>query len=347
MSIKLLATVVATAVAGFFIWLFIQNNTISPNSLSTSEYANTVDTAETPVQELTPANPQQATSPVESQVKHTESANGPEPATDKAVPLVEAIEAPAIAEQAEQTAAYDIAQNPLTESSIKNLLNELRKDDALLSAVIDELRVESDPKRKKRLTLLLGELGGTQVMQFASELIYSGSGAAQMDGLNLLTKIQDSDPAAQEIVVDFLSSETESTVLVSAMNVLAMPGANADTLRTSVVNQLTPLTYSESPAVRRQSLSILSRWSQASETAPLLLAGLKDPDSEVRQAAAYASARNEHLGEEGVQALFAILENKEESVPNRRAAARALNSLSLATVSANRLKVAEAALNTR
>lgn len=225
--------------------------------------------------------------------------------------------------------AYDIAQTPVDDETIESLVFRLRDDKQLLNDLINEYRAETDPKRLNRLTIILGLTATQETLTLAEEMIYSGIDESREAGLGLLSRIAPNNPAAFDVAANLLSSETQPEILVATMNVLARP-QNADDNQLALFEaQISQMVNHESVAVRRQSISILSRISNDSNLDPILVNALDDSDASVREAAAFAYAEFPYENPQAIDRLMRIVEDQNESKGLRRGAAYALKNKGL------------------
>ncbi len=222
-----------------------------------------------------------------------------------------------------------IGQGPLSDDEFTQIVAQLKQDPALLSQLIDEFRQEQQPERKARLARLMGQVGGEQVLLAASELIYSGDAASRTLGLDLLQEVQPGNATARDIASSLLSTEVESQVLIDTMTALAQPGDVDQNSRLFLADQVALLATHDDPDVRGISLNILSRWSTDERYTQVLLDGLEDQVSTVRQSAAYALVGHEDTSQAVLDSLLSVASNPDESKRARRGSLLALRSMSI------------------
>ncbi|MFK7994917.1 MAG: HEAT repeat domain-containing protein [Granulosicoccus sp.] len=239
--------------------------------------------------------------------------------------------------------AWDSA---LSESQLSELVAALNADPALLQQLIDEFRQETDPARKKKLAMVLGETGGEQATLVASELIFSGDSEARTLGMDLLQDIQPGNAQARDIASNMLATEIEPAVLIDAMTALSRPGDVDSDSRAYLSDQLAWLTTHEDDGVRSISLDILSRWSEDGRYTDTLVAGLNDESEYVRKAAAYSLVGHENSSAAVVDSLFTIVRKASERRNVKRAAILALKSMPLSALQRSELDALELKLNT-
>ena len=222
-----------------------------------------------------------------------------------------------------------LGREPISDEEFEALVERLSRDPALLQALIDEFRSESDPRRLERLSQLLGDVDDPSVVLLATELVYSGDESSRLLGLDLLKRVRPNDPDVRDVVSGLLSSESEGRILVGALTAMARPGAaDADT-RAGLAEQVSLLTRHADASVRRTSIDILSRWSDSPAHTPVLVEALGDGDQAVRRTAAYALVDREGADRSAVDELFAVIGDEAEEERTRRAAILALKSLTL------------------
>lgn len=240
--------------------------------------------------------------------------------------------APAEAPRAVEPEPVDVAslgRTPIGDDDFERLAERLSDDPALLQALIDEVRSETDPERLDRLLRLLGDVDDPAVAALASELVYSGDPALSPLGLDLLKRVRPGDPDVHAVVSGLLSTETEARVLVPTLTALARPGNTARAERASLANQVALLTDHPDPAVRRTSVNILSRWSDDATHTPRLVAGLTDEDPTVRRAAAFAFVGHPDQSDGVRRELFSVAEDADNDEGTRRGALLALRRMDL------------------
>lgn len=239
-----------------------------------------------------------------------------------------------------------LARGPLSDEDYESLVARLQSDPALLQQLIDEFRQEQDPKRRVLLARLLGEAGGDAITQIASELIFSGDKDSRELGLQLLRQVQPGNSQARDMASSLLATEVEPGVLVSTLTALASPGTVDEGSRALLSDQVALLASHADAGVRGVSLDVLSRWSTDGRDTPVLINGLLDPESRVRESAAYALVGHEDDNSAIVEALFTVLRNAEEQRATRKAVVLALRSFSLNDTQGNELQSLERELNT-
>lgn len=238
-------------------------------------------------------------------------------------------------------------QSIRSEAELLELIDAINADPALLQLLMDHYRQELDPDLRKKLSSILGLVGGEQVTLLASELIFSGDSAQRTEGMDLLQAVQPGNPMAREIVSGMLSTEVEPDVLIDALTALAQPGSVDAQSRALLSEQVSLLANHDDESVRGISLDILSRWTDGSAYTDVFVAALDDVSRHVRAAAVYAL--HDHVENPTLVAarLFSVLENTGEHPRVRSAALLSLKSQSLSPAQRDQLERLEVELNTR
>lgn len=233
--------------------------------------------------------------------------------------------------------------NRLTDEEFERLEALMRNDKNLRLQILEEFRYNTDPERAKQLAALLGPYNDSEILQIASELVYSGDPQSKTAGLDLLSRIQPRSNEAREIAIDMLSAETQPKFLVSTMNVLATPARNANAeQRRQLSANLSNLSNHYDPAVRSQSLSLIGRWDKNSLTSrESLTQGLTDIDPAVRSTAAYAINNIRNPDQNMIDGLLSIAEDSSAEKPTRYAALRALAQMNLSGLNIRRYDIAK------
>ncbi|ASJ70402.1 HEAT repeat domain-containing protein [Granulosicoccus antarcticus] len=239
-----------------------------------------------------------------------------------------------------------IAQTAMSDADYEALVARLKTDPALLLQLVDEFRQEQNPERLALLARLLGEAGGADVTQLASELIFSGNDTSRELGLQILRQVQPGNTEARSIASGLLATEVEPKVLMSTLTVLASPGTVDEGSRALLGDQVALLASHENAGVRGVSLDILSRWSTDGRDTPVLINALQDPEPRVRESAAYALVGHEDASETVIQSLLIVLRNADEQKATRRAALMALRSFALNAELQSELQTVERELDT-
>ena len=240
-----------------------------------------------------------------------------------------------------------IGRSFISDTEFAALVERIQSDPHLLTQLIDEFRQETDPQRLAELARLLGEVGGPDVTLTASELIFSGDAQARDLGLELLQQVQPGNSDARDIVTGMLATEVEPEVLVGTLTTLARPGNVDIETRASLSEQVAWLTEHEDASVRAVSLNILSRWSVDATYTSVLIGGLDDSVSTVRESAAYALVGHEDTGPQVTSSLFAVIDNDREEEAVRRGAILALRGMTLTDEQQGHINAIERKLDSR
>lgn len=217
-----------------------------------------------------------------------------------------------------------IGSEDISDADLEALIDRLNNDPDSLTGLINELRMEGDPERVKRLLFVVGATKNKAVLPAAEELLYSGDNGLRDKGLELLGRIAPVDPQAMFVASNLLVSETEPRVLMAAINVIAQPGAASTEDRESVVPQITALMAHESASVRGFSLTTASRLSNNADLAPILYDGLYDTHSSVRNSAISALSNFPYRSLQANQKLLDMARDESEVLDIRQSAIKAL-----------------------
>jgi len=323
------------AAAIFVLYTIFTNPSSDGNTVSASG-ANSQKTEQVAVDASAPEKPLSAAEKLEL-AKKSQSASNPPDASELLSKLTPKEPLP----EYEPLSAYDVARKDLKDKEYSALVKRLQNDPVLMDGLLNELRSETDAKRLKRLVSVLGSTGSSEVLPVAEELVFSSDEGMRKSGLDLLSRVAPLNPEAYDIANTILRSETDPAILVSTMNVLAVPESVTPETKQSAVAQIIPLANHEEPAVRRHSVSMLVRLSNDDSLAPILYGALADEDPSVRQAAVYAYAQYPFQSAEAVERLFEIAENTSEEKGTRRAAITTLNSMQPDEQAKNRISAAQ------
>lgn len=209
----------------------------------------------------------------------------------------------------------------------------LRNDPEFFAQIAQEFQSETDPVRLERLAFLLGEAGGTALTDIASQMVFSGNIESEKAALSLLSRTQEKDPAARDLILQVMSSRHDQSVLIAALNAMAQETTDiSDDEKQNIANHISPLTQHSDPSVRRHSYTMLFRWaSDLDHLRPQLMAGLRDPDPRVRRSTAFGFMDYPQMDQVTKLELFSMLNNSDETTRNRKVAASTLRKFPLAT----------------
>jgi len=237
----------------------------------------------------------------------------------------------------------------LTDEEFERLEALISNDRGLRLELLDEFRYNTDPERAKQLAALLGPYNDPEIVQTASELVYSGDPNSKTAGLALLGRVQTRSNEARDIAIDLLSAETDPKFLVSTMNVLAKParGAN-ESQRQLLTDNLTNLSSHHDSRVRSHSLALMGRWDKNSPASrESLTRGLSDGDAAVRSSAVYAIRNIQNPNENMIGGLLNIAEDSGTKKSTRNAALSALSQMNLSGTPIRRFNLARRDVNRR
>jgi len=239
-----------------------------------------------------------------------------------------------------QAVAYEIARGDWPDSEFYAAAAQLKQDPELLQALLVEFQGETDSKRLRRISQLLAETDSPILADAAANMLYSGNDDSKAAGMDLLRRIQQNSPEARDVAIDLLATETDPSQLKSALDIFAKPGVATAEQHSAIINQIAPMASSDSALVRRQSLTVLSRWVDDPSQTPVFRAGLADEDLKVRQAAAFAMVDYAYADDAVKLDLLNMAEN-DDSNEVRGAALLALGSLSLSEEQVRRYEAAK------
>jgi len=228
-----------------------------------------------------------------------------------------------------------------TNDGFARQLARFQADPLALELLIDAFRSASDPARLERLASLLGEIGHPDLAAIGAQMVSSGDPVSRDAGIALLQQLQPDDPAARETLIGLLAVESDPGVLDAVIDAVSVPGSDAEGQSAALVAQLVPLTRHSSPAVRRNGITVLSRWATDAGVRPILQDALSDTDAGVRASAVYAFAEQPRLDASIRQDLFTVLENERETRGTRSGAMLALQRTELDEEQARRLRAVE------
>jgi len=321
-TVPVVATVVVVLLAGV-VYSTIRNS--SPQlGESTSGNANfesgaQLNSASQNTNTNTSSNPVDAFS--DSSLDSSSATVAEKPTTDNTEQSEIALSATSSAASGETLSfAQTLAREYVDDETLLKNAEVLKKDPALLAAVLDEFLAETDEERLGRLRLLLGQLDDPSLVGVAETMVYSGNAASADAGLTLLRDISADVPAARTVALDVLSSTQDPDLLLSATQVMAAEGLNDSEIAPRVVASMTSLVQHSDARVRRSSYATLARWSDDPSVTPTLLQGLTDANPAVRRSTAYGLVGYAHADASVVAALMQVAENTSDTRRVRRSA---------------------------
>lgn len=236
---------------------------------------------------------------------------------------------------------YEVGrQNWASDEQFEAMEAELRANPALLDALLEEMRYETDPERLKRLTHLIGKLDPARVTETAREMIYSGNPEAQLAALDLLRQTQGNNSEARDVLVGVLTVEQDPRVLNVALNALATPGASSLAQRAGILDNVSNLVTHSDAIVRARSFSLMAAWTDTEDMTPVILQGLSDDDPRVRGKVAHSMLGYRYPDDSVREELIRVAENTSEERSTRQAALHALGRMSLNDEQRRRLRLA-------
>ncbi|MEM7256320.1 MAG: HEAT repeat domain-containing protein [Pseudomonadota bacterium] len=241
----------------------------------------------------------------------------------------------------------EVGLSPLTDEQYAQIQSQLGNDNALLDRLLEEFRYNTNPQRATQLAALLGEHNLPEVVDVAAELAYSGDPLSQRMGLDLLSRLQAQNSRARDIAIELLSSESDPSLLVSTMNVLAIPsnGASAEQ-RNALYDNTALLASHHDYRVRSHSIALIGRWNKEQGVA-VLADALADPHEQVRARAVSAMHGLTNPGTNVINRLFDIAENTNEQKTTRQSALFSLKKMPLSTEQQQRYRQAQISVRTR
>ena len=244
--------------------------------------------------------------------------------------LLEELEAPNV--QGIFIEPWEVAKTTPSDAEFYRIVEHMRQDSNFLAGVMQEFQSETDPKRLKWLAFMLGDLRDKpELTALAGQMLFSGNTQSTISALALLSRLQESDPAARDLVLQSLSASQDPSVLTASMNALARATSEVSyTQKQQILQQLSPLTTHPEAAVRRRSYDLLFRWASDSPyISQQLSMGLSDQDARVRRSTAIGFIDHPQADTHVKLALMDMLNSSQELDRNRNLAARALHKMEL------------------
>ena len=227
---------------------------------------------------------------------------------------------------------WEVAKTTPSDAEFYRIVEYMRQNPNFLAGVMQEFQSETDPKRLKWLAFMLGDLRDKpELTALAGQMLFSGNTQSTISALALLSRLQKSDPAARDLVLQSLSASQDAAVLTASMNALARATSDVSYVqKQQILQQLTPLTRHSEATVRRRSYDLLFRW--ASDTPYIsqqLSIGLSDQDPIVRRSTAIGFIDHPQSDVNVKLALMDMLNSTQEIDRNRNLAAKALHKMEL------------------
>lgn len=218
----------------------------------------------------------------------------------------------------------EIGSTPWTDAEYAKLSELLMSDPVIRKHVALEFRINTDPKKAKRLAALLGQFDDEIITDVGLELALSGESVSQKNGLALLAKQQPHNAKARGAIIEILQVESSPEILVSALNAVAIPPKSEAKERQDLLTQFTNLSSNQDALVRSHSMAMMSRWAGDENVNEYLLQGLNDVDAKVRKTAAYSLIKTRHLSDELKHQLLVRAQDDSENKRTREAVLMAL-----------------------
>lgn len=127
----------------------------------------------------------------------------------------------------------------------------------------------------------------------------------RLSGLQLLDRVDSTDPVIIAGLVDLLNGERDPGVVAGAIYGLGRI-AEDENVRRSVIDALQGTVSNADPEVRRRSVVAIAEWASTVEDVAPVLAKLDDPSPVVRTGAAFALGRTTHLAPEAAARVAAL-----------------------------------------
>jgi len=330
-ALKTVGIVAIVLVAAVLVYQVVVNNKHLPQTPATAQQEPSESAAEKPLEnQPSQAGETQAGKPLQLSEAEPEDAAAPANTPNNQ-----------LSSSYPPLAAYEIGNEPITDDALIELVNRLNNDPALLADLINDLRAETDPERLQRLVYILGSTANSAVLPAATEMIYSGITSSRDMGLDLLSRVASNNPEAYEVASSLLVSETEPSVIVATLNVMAKPGMATPEVRESMITQIMPLSTHESTAVRGFSVATLARLSNDPDMAPVFFNALYDSEPAVRSSGVYAFSSFPYHTAEASQKLLDMVEDESEHMEVRRGAMLALSNNSPDELTRSRVDAVE------
>ncbi len=227
---------------------------------------------------------------------------------------------------------WEVATTRPSDEEFYQIVEHMRQNPNFLAGVMHEFQSETDPERLKWLAFMLGDLRDKpELTALAGQMLFSGDKQSTMSALALLSRLQKSDPAARDLVLQSLSASQDTEVLGASMNALARATSEVSySQKQQLLQQLSPLTQHPDVLLRRRSYALLFRWvSDEPHLNQQLIAGLVDQDAKVRRSTVIGFIDNPQSDINVKLALMDMLNNTQELERNRKLAAGALKKLEL------------------
>ncbi|AKJ28340.1 hypothetical protein [Caldimonas brevitalea] len=212
--------------------------------------------------------------------------------------------------------------------ALDELEASLARDPALRGVLMRRLQASADPIEKRLIKTLLSSLPAAEQLAFSQQLLGSADAVQRRDGFELMLQIPGSQARDQQLA-QALGREQDREVVLSVVSTLMKPEDTPATDALALVQQLQVLAGHADTAVRSASLQALALWDPSAQTDATLRLALRDPDEDIRIAAADSIAGNRRRVDAMKADLTAVAGNTSESAVTRRAALLAMQNTRL------------------
>ena len=199
----------------------------------------------------------------------------------------------------------------------------------MLQSALTEYLENTDTTRARNLAAILGEVNTPLVLDAATQLSQSTDTTAQLNGLELLARLQPNNTHARNNAIDLLATQTDPLLLVATLNVFATPAqAVSAEQRQLLVDHAQLLTTHDDANVRALSISTISQWGRGNSDIAATI-GLNDVDGAVRAKSAASLIGAKNPSSDARQGLLFVAANEDEPKTTRQLALYALSKMPL------------------
>ena len=223
-------------------------------------------------------------------------------------------------------AAAPVAHEPAgTDDHVLRL--RAQADPVVLRQLIGKYDAETDPIERTSLRAILGTIDKPEALAFFARLAASSDVSRRQEAYEMLANAPDS-PQVRNMLKQAMASEQTPAALVQAITALK-PSAVEQGEADAVVSQLRGLSQHADASVRGHSILQLGQWDKTGAANDRYASALKDPASEVRQAAIFAIAQSGVRTESLKAGLLGLATSASESREVKGSAVQALDRFSL------------------
>lgn len=324
--------------------MYINNGTTSrSNSQPTAPAADPVDSSATIANTDTNADNADGNA-ISVQITPTADASGTSPNNPTASPIDNDNSTELVNEDLSGQDAIDVLElgkQPLDEISFRYWINRLRNNPQLLEIAVNEYLENTDSTRARNLAALLGEVNTPMVLDAATRLTQSTNTASQLNGLELLARLQPENTHARNHAIDLLATQSDPDLLVATLNVFATPAqAVSAEQRQLLVDHAQLLTTHSDANVRALGIDTISKWSR-NDSGLAATIGLQDSNSAVRAKSAASLIGAKSPSAASMQGLLAVAADKQEIKTTRQLALYALSKMPLSASDRQRYEALE------